>query len=108
MRKSLKDTGRDGNHPKELKISEDLRQKSLEELNGGGGQAILRCGDMSQKIVIAQKPYTGGGGKITHFLTGLCLLFPKSLKWNGSICIPSKILASLLGKICHDGVVVFT
>ena len=58
---------------------------------------------VSKQIAIAHKLYTRRGKRI-HFLRALCLLFQKKFKM-GSISIPSKILASPLGKICRDGVV---
>ena len=42
---------------------------------------------VSKQIAIAQKLYTRGGKSIYQFLKALCLLFPKSLKWDPEFCL---------------------
>ena len=57
---------------------------------------------VSKQIVIAQKLYTREGQKYTFSESSLSAL-SKKFKM-GSKGIPSKILASLLGRICRDRV----
>ena len=65
-----------------LLFSKSLKWDPL--VHGGGGevQAILMCRDMSQDNSHSPNIVHWREVKSIYFLKALCLLFPKSLKWD--------------------------
>ena len=96
------------------KKSDDLKNVTMKLLTdfcvslgggGGGGTGDFEVSQhISKQIAIAQNLYTRGGQKYTFSESSLSAL-SRTFKM-GSMGIPSKILASPLGKICSNGEVI--